>query len=508
MKIRNKKLLLLGILSLTLCCSLPFWKPAQVSAAETKTTAEDTQEDLDDLDDPEYYKYHSDAYNDDKMTGTSRFTTAAETLTTFSGGKNSFTGGIEFRHNSRYQNYTIYNGIDISKWQAAINWSKVKAAGIDYAFVRCGYSALSDGKNYTDPYFKTNMENARAAGIKIGVYYYSQSKTTKEAIAEANYALKLIAPYRDYISLPVVYDFETPSTSQAKDLTKSQVTANTIAFCDTVEAAGYKSMYYGSPSKLNASFDSSKLQKYPCWVANYCYETTKSFYTKYTGNYLFWQYSDFGKVDGINGKVDMNFYYAVSPTENYVTTGQDNGYFAGNPEANPAAPPLPADPTDISNVIGLKQKTNAAAAITLSWTSNTDAEGYEIFRCSAPNGTYKKVGTITSGSTAVWKNSSLAKNREYYYKIRAYKNVDGKIYYSDFSSMAVGHTNAYSGRSRKTTAGLNVRTYPGTSYSKITTLPKNRKVQILYKTMAKGGAIWYKISWSGRTGYVSGQYLK
>lgn len=509
MKAQNKKLLLLGILTMSLF-SASLWKTPQASAEESQTTASTTK---DDLNDPEYYKYHSDTYNDDKTVDNqkSRATTFS-TLTTFSGGKNTYTGGIEFRHNSRYQNYKIYDGIDVSKWQATIDWKKVKAAGIDYAFIRCGYSGLSNGSLNTDPYFTTNMINAKAAGVKIGVYYYSQSKTTAEATAEANYVLKLIEPYKSYISLPVVYDFETPDSSRAKDLTKTQVTNNTIAFCNTIENAGYYSMYYGSPSKLTASFDSSKLSRYPCWVANYCYQTTTSFYTKYTDSYLFWQYSDFGKVNGISGNVDMNFYYAASSTNNYVTTGRDNGPYAGTPNVSGSNTSNPSSGSTSSAalpaVTGLTQKTNASTTITLSWNKNSSAKGYIIYRCSAPNGTYKRVKVITKNSTTSWKDSSLAKNRQYYYKIRAYQKADGKTTYSSHSSVVPGHTNTYSGRYRTATANLNVRSYPGTSYSRITTLAKNQKVQVLYKTMAKGGAIWYKISWSGKTGYVSGDYLK
>jgi hypothetical protein len=244
-------------------------------------------------------------------------------------------------------------------------------------------------------------------------------------------------------------------------------------------------MYYGSPSFLTNNVDVSKLSAYDCWVANYCYQTTKSFATKYTGDYVCWQYSDFGKVDGISGNVDMDFYY----------TGADFGTTTA------------ATPT-VSKVTSFKQKTYTATSVTLSWKKNSNATGYQIYRSTSPNGSYSRVKTISSNKTVSWKNSSLKKNTQYYYKIRAYKTVNGKNYYSSYSSVIAGHTKAYSGKYKKTKVKLNVRSYPGTSYSKKSTLAKKKKVKLIYATKAKDGSTWYKISWSGKTGYVAGKYLK
>ncbi len=520
--------------------------------------------------------------------------------------KSSFTGNT-YKHNSRYSGYTIYNGIDVSKYQASINWTKVKKAGIDYAFIRCGYSGTSAGTLNRDSYFETNIKNAYNAGVKIGIYYFSQARNTAEALAEANYTLSLINQYKSYITLPVVYDFEAQSSSyRAYGLSKTRVTNNTIVFCNTIKNAGYKVMYYGNPSELASSFDSTKLTSYPCWLAQYpsLVKTSKTLKSSYTGNYLFWQYSSAGSVSGISGNVDMNFYYASSPTQNYIITGVDSGAYAGTNDtvATPAidysngtvssfkmsardsggitlswshnttadgyqiwrstsqngtytrlktitsASTITWEDTTASEnseyyykirayktvnntkyysaystlsvsattssaakpsaVTGFKQLRNTATTITLSWKKNTSATGYEIYRSTARNGKYSKVKTITKNTTTSWTNKARAKNRIYYYKIRAYSTADGSKTYSSFSTVKLGHTNKYSGKYKRTKASLNVRTYAGTAYKKITTLSKNKRVKLLYATKDKSGVTWYKISWSGKTGYVSGRYLK
>ena len=450
MKLRLKNLLL-GTLSLALCLSAPLSAISQVSAAGTA---------------------------------------------------NPYTGKT-YTHNARYTNYTIYNGIDVSKYQSSIDWKKVKAAGIDYAFIRVGYSGTQNGNCATDPYYASNINNAYKAGIKIGIYYFSQALTTAEAKKEAAYTLNLIRPYKDKISLPVVFDFEFGTGTNASGKAyayranalqgkKSTLTNNTIAFMKAVQTDGFTGMYYGNPSTLNGSFDVAKLAGYPCWLAHY---TTR---TSYTGSYDFWQYSSTGKVNGIAGSVDMNFYYAASESNNYLT-----GTPSKTPEPEPSAPTA-----NVSKVSGFRQLRNTATTITLSWTKNSSATGYEIYRSTSPSGTFSRVKSITKNTTTSWKNTARAKNRIYYYKIRAYKTVDGRKVYSGFSSVKTCHTNKYVGKYRRTRTALNVRTKPGTSYSKVAVLPKNKKVKLAYSVKDKNGVTWYKISWSGKTGYVSGSYLK
>ena len=129
---------------------------------------------------------------------------------------------------------------------------------------------------------------------------------------------------------------------------------------------------------------------------------------------------------------------------------------------------------------GFKQLRNTATTITLSWTKNTSADGYEVYRSTSPNGTFSRVKKITNNSTVSWKNTGRSKNRQYYYKIRAYKKANGKTYYSSYSTVKAGHTNKYIGKYKRTKTALNVRSYPGTAYKKVATLPKNKKVKLLY----------------------------
>lgn len=191
-------------------------------------------------------------------------------------------------------------GIDVSEFQGVIDWKKVKADGVKFAFIRVGYRGYGTGKLSTDKYYAQNLKNATAAGIPVGVYVYSQAINKAEAIEEAKLALKCIKGYK--ITYPVVYDIEAApsSTARTSNLTQKQHTDNTIAFCDTIKAAGYKPMIYTSSKWFLENLDMSRLEKYDKWLAQYY---TMPFFP-YKLN--IWQYTGKGSVNGIKGDVDMN----------------------------------------------------------------------------------------------------------------------------------------------------------------------------------------------------------
>ena len=224
----------------------------------------------------------------------------------------TYTGG-GYIHNGRFDGYPIINGIDVSKYQKDINWSAVKAAGIDFAFVRVGYRGASSGTLNTDPYYVQNLKNAVAAGVRVGVYIYSQAVTTDEAVEEANYVLSLIAGYD--VTMPVVIDFEYDAyhTGRLYKANLSRQTATDIcnAFCAKVEENGYTGMVYANKGMLKDSMNASGIP-YLIWLANYTSQTT------YNGNYTCWQYTSKGTVNGISGDVDCNFWYG-SLKDNYNT---------------------------------------------------------------------------------------------------------------------------------------------------------------------------------------------
>ena len=122
-----------------------------------------------------------------------------------------YVSGVTYSHNSRFAGYSIVNGIDVSSYQKTIDWNKVKADGIDYAFIRVGFRGYGDsGSLNADGKYAENLKNAVAAGVKVGVYIYSQAITTKEGIEEANFILNKIKGYD--VTLPVVIDYEYAGT--------------------------------------------------------------------------------------------------------------------------------------------------------------------------------------------------------------------------------------------------------------------------------------------------------
>ena len=191
-------------------------------------------------------------------------------------------------------------GIDVSKWNGRIDWKKVKKAGIDFCIIRTGYSKTVDHK------FKYNIEEAIENGLQIGVYHFSYATTNAKAKEEAEFCLKLIKPYRKYITLGVWFDYEYDSVSYSRRYgvypTKKSVTSLAKTFCSTVEKNGYSTGIYTNLDFSSNYFTKEVLNKYPAWIAVWGK-------MNYHGKYVMWQYTDSGRVDGIHGKVDMNIFY-------------------------------------------------------------------------------------------------------------------------------------------------------------------------------------------------------
>ena len=223
--------------------------------------------------------------------------------------KSIYTGTL-YAQNSRFDNYVITNGIDVSEHNGDINWAAVKAAGTDYAFIRVGYTGYGEsGTKVYDKNYKQNIEGALAAGIKVGVYWYSQAINRTEAAAEAEKIISAIGNYN--ITMPVVFDYEFGGTGNSgrlyarrNSLGKATMTAIANKFCERVEQAGYTACVYASENFFKDYLIPATLAaKYEIWLANYASKTN------YSGEYNYWQYSSKGKVNGISGYVDANFRY-------------------------------------------------------------------------------------------------------------------------------------------------------------------------------------------------------
>ena len=189
--------------------------------------------------------------------------------------------------------------IDVSDHRGKIDWKKVKASGINYAIIHAGF-----GNNNIDSRFIENMKGAIAAGVKVGVYWFSYAYTVAMAKNEARCVIKAIQPYRSHIELGVWFDYEYDSDRYAKQKTKTKpsvslLTEMTKAFCDTVRTAGYKAGFYYNYDFKKNRLNMDALRGYYHWYA--LYENEKQ------TNVGMQQYSSKGKVPGISGNVDMNW---------------------------------------------------------------------------------------------------------------------------------------------------------------------------------------------------------
>ena len=191
------------------------------------------------------------------------------------------------------------NGIDVSEFQGDIDWTQVKQAGIDFAFIRIGYRTYGDGEIRYDSAFQTNIEGAQAAGIKVGAYFYSQATNADEAVDEADHVIDALAPYK--ITYPVVYDWEIVHDSARTDSVSVEALADCcVAFCERVKDSGYIPMIYQNRETAMHKLDLPRVKDYDFWLAEY--DEKPAFYY----DFKIWQYSNTGKIPGIEGNVDMN----------------------------------------------------------------------------------------------------------------------------------------------------------------------------------------------------------
>ena len=194
------------------------------------------------------------------------------------------------------------NGIDVSEYQGFIDWKQVKDAGIEFAFIRIGCRTYDDGGIIYDKRFKENLYSADRAGIKTGVYFFSQALTAEEAIEEADAVIEAIKPFN--ITYPVVFDWEIIYEDYARtdEISIDSLADCCVAFCERVKEAGYTPMIYQNTSTLLSKVDLPRVKEYDIWLAEYSDDDEPTYYY----DYKIWQYASDGRVDGIATDVDMN----------------------------------------------------------------------------------------------------------------------------------------------------------------------------------------------------------
>lgn len=196
----------------------------------------------------------------------------------------------------------IQLGIDVSKWNGDIDWEVVKAEGVDFAIIRCGYRGSSSGWLIEDPYFFKNLSEAKKAGIQVGVYFFTQATDMVEAVEEASMVISLLGDAQ--IEYPIFIDTEgAGGNGRADGLDANTRTLVCNAFCKTIQNAGYEAGIYASRNWYYNNLNTDELSEYKIWLAEYTQTPL------YDGHYDMWQYTSNGSVAGIEGRVDLNVSY-------------------------------------------------------------------------------------------------------------------------------------------------------------------------------------------------------
>ncbi len=273
-----------------------------------------------------------------------------------------------------------YAGIDVSRYNGNINFAKAKADGIDFVMIRCG---TSYGHTYNkDIRFDDNYRNAKKAGLLVGAYFYSYALTTAQAKTEANWCMKMIEGKS--FEYPIAFDIEDHTQEK---LSMAQLSAIIKTFCDTLEANGYKVCVYSSLNWYKDKINSTVKDSYDLWVAQWYKECTLNH------EYTLWQYTSSGSVNGISGRVDLDWGY--TDYEKTMAEGGYNGY-----AKDPDSPNLTL--------------TNTLDGIQLSWEAVKGAGGYYIYRGSGI-GYYSLLATSYDGIKYL--DSDVKSGTSYKYKI-------------------------------------------------------------------------------------------
>ena len=191
-------------------------------------------------------------------------------------------------------------GIDVSEWQGTIDWRKVAKDGVQFAVIHAGYGRELSQK---DKYFERNYAGARAAGIKVGAFWYSYADSVARAEQEARTCLKVLDG--KHLDLPVFFDQEyEPGILKLSTKTRTDIV---LKFLETIKAAGRPCGLYSSTDFITTKLQANRLTAYPLWIAEYGSKL------HYTGKVWAWQYTDKGRVAGIKGRVDMDHGYFAQP---------------------------------------------------------------------------------------------------------------------------------------------------------------------------------------------------
>ena len=225
------------------------------------------------------------------------------------------------------EGYAVEMGVDVSEHQGWIDWNAVRLSGMDFAILRAGYRGYGEsGRLVEDAFFRTNLEQALAAGLEVGVYFFSQAVSAEEAAEEADFLLALLADAGpDALALPVFYDWEDIShdTARTDGLDGETITACAEAFCARIREAGYTPGIYAYRYLAYFNYDLPRLGDVELWIG--ALGASSDFYFAHS----FWQNAVTGGVDGIAGEVDRDFWFRrIAPADGAEATEhtEENGH--------------------------------------------------------------------------------------------------------------------------------------------------------------------------------------
>lgn len=211
--------------------------------------------------------------------------------------------------------------IDVSTHNGTIDFKKVKSNGVKGVIIRAGF-----GKNSVDKRFIDNIAGAISAGLHIGIYWFIYGSNNAAALKNAEKCIKTISAYKKYIDLGVYSDWEYDSDKKAPGQTKVTRTEFVRIFNEYVENAGFEAGTYTNLDYFKNKFDMERLKKWPVWIAQYNSKLSEEYLSGY--NIIMWQFSSKGRVSGIKGNVDKNYYYGAL-NENKTENNLEN---SGNSE--------------------------------------------------------------------------------------------------------------------------------------------------------------------------------
>lgn len=312
----------------------------------------------------------------------------------------------------------VARGIDVSRHQGVIDWKKVKADGVEFAMIRCGY-----GMNQTDQddsQWLNNVTGCEQNGIPYGVYLYSYADTVAKAKSEAEHVLRLVKGHK--LSYPIYYDMEDDSVLKTTTASLRADIAET--FTNIIKKAGYSVGVFASKSWFENYLPASTFDKWNRWVAHW---NTKC---GYKGKYQLWQATKTGTVDGITGNVDIDF--AIKTTS--ASSGNSTGSTTKKPVTSTESKKNTSKAVKLRTPT-IKLKNIAKKKVQLSWNQRGNGIKVQVFYSTKKNKGYKKAATLAASKGKVIIKKGLKSKKKYYFKVRCFKKVKGRTYYSTYSKI-------------------------------------------------------------------------